>query len=374
VPIAEEDLPSAPGQALPPTPSPTGLALRQALFDPLLPALSGRTRLLLAPDGDLCRLPFEVLPSDAGGLLIDDYQISYLTCGRDALRFGTAPSDAGEPLVIGDPAFDLTGEGVAVRSEPRGASTRQSRDLGRGQIHFPPLDGTRGECKEIAAMLGVRPWLQADALEAPLKQQRSPAILHLATHGFFLEDQPHDPHRGFRDMTLAGPGSGGRLSGPLPENPLLRSGLALAGANTWLRHGPLPADAEDGLLTAEDVTGLDLLGTRLAVLSACETGLGQIHVGEGVFGLRRAFVLAGTQTLVMSLWKVPDGPTRELMADFYARLRWGQGRADALRAAQLALKARHPDPYYWGAFICQGDPEPLDDRLLSSLPGPARQP
>src|SRR5207248_6339380 len=120
-----------------------------------------------------------------------------------------------------------------------------------------------------------------------------------------------------------------------------------------------PATAEDGLLTAEDVTGLDLLDTDLVVLSACETGLGEVHVGEGVFGLRRAFVLAGAKTLVMSLWKVPDRQTQELMEDFYRRVLAGEPRAEALRQAQLAMKAKYPDPLYWGAFICQGDPAPL---------------
>src|SRR5947209_13439711 len=140
------------------------------------------------------------------------------------------------------------------------------------------------------------------------------------------------------------------------ENPMLRSGLALAGANTWLRAGNLPEEAEDGLLTAEDVTTLDLLATELVVLSACQTGLGHVQVGEGVFGLRRAFVLAGAKTLVMSLWKVPDEQTQELMIDFYQRILSGQSYIDALRAAQLATKAKHPDPFYWGAFIFQGDP------------------
>jgi CHAT domain-containing protein len=97
------------------------------------------------------------------------------------------------------------------------------------------------------------------------------------------------------------------------------------------------------------------------VLSACETGLGDVQTGEGVFGLRRAFMLAGAKTLVMSLWKVPDEATKELMVDFYRRVLAGEGRADALRKAQLAIKAKHPDPYYWGAFICQGDPSPLPD-------------
>jgi CHAT domain-containing protein len=140
---------------------------------------------------------------------------------------------------------------------------------------------------------------------------------------------------------------------------LLRSGLALAGVNTWLQHGQLPAEAEDGLLTAEDVSGMDLLDTELVVLSACETGLGEVRTGEGIFGLQRAFILAGARTLVMSLWKVDDEATRLLMEEFYRRVLAGQGRADAVREAQLAVRAKYPDPYYWGAFVCLGNPGPL---------------
>ena len=111
---------------------------------------------------------------------------------------------------------------------------------------------------------------------------------------------------------------------------------------------------------------LDLLATDLVVLSACEKGLGEIHVGEGVFGLRRAFVLAGAKTLVMSLWKVPDEQTCELMEDFYRRILNGAGRAEALRQAQLTLKQKYPEPYYWGAFICQGEPGPVPTKLVGS--------
>src|SRR5262249_6458200 len=151
----------------------------------------------------------------------------------------------------------------------------------------------------------------------------SPRILHVATHGFFLPDQPDGPE-GPTDR-------GGRLRGAAPENPLLRSGLALAGANTWLAGGAPPAGARDGVVSAEDVTGLELLDAALVVLSACETGLGEVRAGEGVFGLRRAFQLAGARTVVMSLWKVPDEATRELMAAFYRRLLAGVSRAEALR-------------------------------------------
>jgi CHAT domain-containing protein len=202
-------------------------------------------------------------------------------------------------------------------------------------------------------------------LEATLKAVRSPRILHLATHGFFLQDQPQGPGAERRDLPLGGPAT---LAGrSLPENPLVRSGLVLAGYNAhWQDHRPIPDEAEDALLTAEDVAGMDLLDTELVVLSACETGLGVVHAGEGVFGLRRAFAVAGARTLVMTLWKVPDEQTAWLMEDFYIRLLRGQPRAEALRHAQLALKQRHPEPFYWGAFICQGDPSPLPQAATPS--------
>jgi CHAT domain-containing protein/tetratricopeptide (TPR) repeat protein len=435
-------------KAVPVSPSDTALSLRAAVFDKLAVPLADRKRLFLAPDGDLTRLPFEVLPTNDGRLLLDDYCISYLGCGRDVLRFG-AESTGGpaRSLVVADPAFDLALEKggtflhPANRAEPAASSEaaagfwsrwfgrrktcrpaetqspatrssretpeprgRRSRDLARSQYHFGRLLGTCVEGERIASMLGVQPWLDTAALEGALKRGcHSPRILHLATHGFFLEDQKHDPNRPSRDLgVLAGlTDDMGRLADPLPENPLLRSGLALAGANTWLRHGSLPEEAEDGLLTAEDVSGLDLLATELVVLSACETGLGEVHTGEGVFGLRRAFVLAGAKTLIMSLWKVPDLATGVLMERFYENiLNRGLGRSEALRDAQFATRdatigqlrehwlspevierlgasdpearrhlqvlAQQPDdarpfrkPLYWGAFICQGDPGPL---------------
>ena len=382
--------------------------LREAVFDPLLAALGGRKRLLIAPDGDLSRLPFEVLPTRHGSRLIDDYHISYLGAGRDVLRFREAKGGRpGSPLVVADPDFDLGGGAVAA-APPSGKGKadpgvpkskigfwsrplarervalawpaspaaqpahmaaplgRQSRDLDPRTLHFEPLPGTRVEGEHVGEMLGVRPWLGGAALEAPLKACNSPRILHLATHGFFLPDKKGDPNRK-RDQQIgafAGASCGGpsRMLGAELENPLLRSGLVMAGFNTWIRGGSPPPDAEDGLLTAEDVSGLNLLDTDLVVLSACETGLGEVRTGEGVYGLRRAFVLAGTKGLVMSLWKVPDEETRKLMEDFYQRIlkeQPGQLYAEALRAAQLAMKENEEcrDPLYWGAFIYEGDPD-----------------
>ncbi len=131
-------------------------------------------------------------------------------------------------------------------------------------------------------------------------------------------------------------------------------------------HGTeAPAEAEDAILTAEDVAGLDFLGTELVVLSACDTGLGVVRFGDGVLGLRRAFAVAGARTLVMSLWKVPDRETRRLMTGFYRRLLAGVERLVALRDAQLELWHTHPDPFFWGAFVCEGDPGPLPPVVAS---------
>ena len=147
---------------------------------------------------------------------------------------------------------------------------------------------------------------------------------------------------------------------PRHEDPLLRSWLVLAGVNRWLQRQSLPKEAGNCVLTGADAATLDLANTELVVLSACESGLGVVKVGEGVLGLQRAFVLAGARTLIMSLWQVPDQQTRELMVDFYDRvLQHDEERAEALRAAQLGIKKRYPDPFYWGAFVCRGDPGPL---------------
>ena len=145
------------------------------------------------------------------------------------------------------------------------------------------------------------------------------------------------------------------------ENPLLRSGLVLAGANHLGEEEDIEG-TEDGILTALEISGLPLWGTDLVVLSACETGVGAVRRGEGVFGLRRAFQLAGAKTVVMSLWSVSDIVTQELMVDFYRRIISGTGKAKAMQEASLALmRARREKegaahPFFWAAFVCVGEP------------------
>jgi tetratricopeptide (TPR) repeat protein/CHAT domain-containing protein len=335
-----------------------GSELRAKVFDPIINVLGDCKRIMIAPDSDLARLPFEILPNKNGDhRLIDDYQISYLSTGRDLIRFKLSISGSpSDPLVAADPDFNF------------GNNQYLQHDSNTRGLLFSRLAGTREEGNHIGLLLDVEPLMDRSVLETKLKSCRSPYIMHIATHGFFLPN-PFDPtDNDNKNNVTSNIGTGIKpysISLDKLSNPLLRSGLALAGANSFNQSIELPPEAEDGILTAEDVTSMDLMNTELVVLSACETGLGEIFTGEGVFGLRRSFILAGTQTLVMSLWKVPDEQTKDLMIDFYTRLLSGKGRAESLREAQLAMKKKYPDPYYWGAFICQGNPGPLASELKS---------
>lgn len=319
-----------------------GEALRARLLDPLSAALGGRTRLFIAPDGDLWRLPFEVLPLPGGRRAVDLYTISYLTVGRDALRAGRQlGGTSSRALVVADPDFDLAGEGEgATRGTPEPTAA-----LAR-------LPGTREEGIAVARMLGVEPLLGERARKSAVQGARSPHVLHVATHGYFTPG-PATPSA-FAGLVTPGD----------RPDPLMRSGLALAGAN----RRPDGTAATETFLTARDVACLDLLGTSLVVLSACDTGLGDVDFGEGVLGLRRAVAVAGAGTLVLSLWRVPDAETTELMCELYRRVLAGLPRAEALREAQLVIKARHPEPLCWAAFTCQGDWTPL----VPPAAGPAR--
>jgi CHAT domain-containing protein/tetratricopeptide (TPR) repeat protein len=331
-----------------------GTELRRILFDRLLPTLEGRTRLFLATDSNLTRLPFEVLPMDEKSCIIDSYQVSYLSTGRDILRFGASINrHPAEPIVAADPNFDLGGTKMKHFNEG---------------FPFQRLEGTRQEGEKIASLLKVTPLFQDTVLEKTLKAHKSPRIMHISTHGFFMPNSERAPNKAKQTLAPIQIGNGDRLSLlSVLQNPLLQSGLALAGANTWLQEQEqvLPEDAEDGILSAEDVSGLDLLDTELVVLSACETGLGSIQAGEGVFGFQRAFTIAGAKTLVMSLWKVPDNATKILMEKFYQFVLDGMPRFEALCKAKMAVKQQLIDegqennPFLWGAFICQGDPGPL---------------
>jgi len=200
---------------------------------------------------------------------------------------------------------------------PRLAARRSVTTAGDpSSIYFAPLPATALEASAIKSQFPeAQPLTGRLASESALKQMNAPNILHIATHGFFLEDpkRTQTSEHAQENMRGANPESG-------VQNQLLRSGLALAGAN--LRH----TSPEKGILTALEASNLNLLGTKLVTLSACDTGLGAVRNGEGVYGLRRAFVLAGSESVVMSLWPVSDYATREIMVSYYKGLKKGPGR------------------------------------------------
>jgi CHAT domain-containing protein len=354
---------------------PLARALDRKIMQPVrsrLGEMTGPTRqLLIAPDGLLNLVPFAALVDQRGRYLVESFTISYLTSGRDLLRAPGHRSDRSEPLIVANPDF-----GRWTRSEVPADRAAKDSATADGQpadqrlpqhnplpIFFQPLPDTEAEALTIKTELaGARVLLWKEATETEVKRVRAPRILHLATHGFFLSEKSGPPmeeaRRGFSEDSSRG--SDLRLSSWAAriKDPLLRSGLALAGANQE------QSSEDDGVLTALEAAGLDLWGTQLVVLSACDTGVGEVKNGDGVYGLRRALVLAGSETQVMSLWPVSDRITRELMVAYYRGLNQGQGRSEALRLVQLGMlkRAKRQHPFYWAAFIPSGEWAKVEDR------------
>ncbi len=323
-----------------------GHALYTLTIGKLTPALGTSTDILLAPDGSLNVVPFSALVDDHQDYLIKHFTFTYLTSGRDLLRLQVKSKAQGGGVVFANPSFDATGSTPAPTTAPVApAGSRGPRSLDLSSLSWPQLPGTGEEADEVEKMWsGFADYRGARATETALKALHGPKILHLATHGFFLDDAPPPPKNDSGVVT------------PTYLNPLLRSGLALAGANK------LSSGDDDGILTAMEASGLDLWGTKLVVLSACDTGNGKVTNGDGVYGLRRALVIAGAEGLVMSLWQVDDLATRDLMAGYYQRLKAGRPRSSALRDIQLEIGARekYAHPYYWASFLAAGDNSPLN--------------
>lgn len=322
--------------------------LHSRLMAPLLPHLEGISTLIISPDAGLHLLPFEVLRGKGQPYLLEQYAVSYVASGRDMVRFGQRGTSHGEALILADPDYDLklggTDDGQAVVVDALRS------------LQFTRLPDTRVEADAIAGLLKrggqfqVQNLTGAQALESALFTRPQPGLLHLATHGFFLQDEATgvgSATRGLKAVALPTAAPHATLL-----NPMVRSGIVLAGVNGALARG-----RDDGLVTAEKILGMRLLGTDLVTLSACETGVGDITAGEGVFGLKRAFILAGARTVVLSLWSVPSRETTELMTEFYRLMAAGSPKATALRQAQRTMLKKYPHPFYWGAFQLVGSPD-----------------
>jgi CHAT domain-containing protein len=334
----------------------------QAFWKPLEAALGGAKRVYLSPDGVLNQVSLGVVPAADGRLLLENYDLRIVSSTKDLLRQPGKPS-GNTAVLVGNPDFSLDEtryratlksvqrtEVAALRARP-GAAVERSAELRGGSLN--PLPGTQVEVEAVSSVLTKQRWnvevfTQQNALEETVKRVRNPRVLHVATHGFFEADQ----ERKQREL------GDNRPSGL--EDPMLRSGLYFAGADR-ARAGKTGADdLDDGVLTAYEATQLNLQGTELVVLSACETGLGETSASEGVFGLRRALQVAGAEAVLMSMWAVPDKETQELMTLFYQKWLGGEDKHQALRESQLEMRERvkkrygEDRPRLWGAFVLVG--------------------
>ncbi|MEX0612701.1 MAG: CHAT domain-containing protein [Pirellulales bacterium] len=364
-------------------------SLNEKLFAPIAAKLGDVKRIYLAPDGQLHNLPFEALVDGDNKYLVEQgYTFAYLTSGRDLVRSRqyepgqgayvfaapnyNLPHDARYQLANHAPTAAPSNEAktppinALAAAGPRGTRSGDIRGL-KWQV----LAGMEPEGAEAANQLADGPYGDVKrytgdaALEENFKQLSRPRLVVLITHGYFLPDQPfYREDDLLDDSAMRGSFAQGiglaRLRAQ--ENPLYRSGVVLAGANTLDDPVPAGISVDDGWLTAEEISQLDLRGTDLVVLSACNTNRGTVATGDAVAGLRSAFLFAGARTLVGSLYEVPDQETRELMRTFYARLRQGRGKLNSLNEARLdAIRQQRQShgaahPFFWASFVLVGEP------------------
>ncbi len=330
-----------------------GQKLYRQLWLPFEPFLNDVKDIHLSPAGLLHKVSFAALPTDSL-FLLHRYGLSYHSNLREFIssRKSEVPSSkkSHRIFMLGDPAFSKH-PSLLPKTTPAAKASEVSVQIFGDQLdgHFYRLEGTEREIKSIRNLFDSVGWqtqvfLDQTATEESIKQlQEKPQVLHLATHGYFFamaqkEDSVFLQQSSFqKKMRYA-------------VNPLLRSGLAFAGANYIWRGRRIPANREDGILMAYEVANLDLFGVELVTLSACDTGRGDIHNSEGVLGLQRAFKAAGAQHLILSLWRVPDQETAELMGIFYQKHLEGLDWSEAFRQAQIELSKIYP-PFYWAGFI-----------------------
>ena len=330
-----------------------GKDLYQLVWQPLEPYLKEVKKISYSPAGKLYNIAHHALPIDSNTVLMDKYQLQQYTSTRQiVLRESEKQNTKPQNIVLfGDASFSmdsvtLTKNRVSKESNSTSIYAVQSRGIRGGT--WSKLPGTAQEVKTIQSLLtknktSTKVFTQADASEENLKALSgvSPQILHIATHGFFLPE----PDKKKKETAFD---EGNTYT--LADDPLLRSGLILAGGNyAW--GGKTPIDGiEDGIATAYEISQLNLSNTELVVLSACETALGDVKGSEGVFGLQRAFKMAGVKKMIVSLWQVPDKETAELMTAFYSYWMKGKTINDAFTQAQADMRMKY-SPFYWAAFV-----------------------
>ncbi len=317
--------------------------------------LNGKRKIYLSSDGVYAKINLNSVKDPATrSFLIDGYDFHYVTTLRDLIGWKNETSPSVKTAALfGYPDYTfnyIPDKNHSSTADPLSAAyLLERKKQNAGTFYLDPLPGTKKEVESISKLMKEKGWqaatfISSAADEQKLKSLSSPAVLHIATHGYFL----NDVDASFTPATSL-------LASKMSKNPLLRSGLMMAGASNAFskNYGNISnwSEQEDGILTAYEAMNLNLDKTELVVLSACETGLGEIRNGEGVYGLQRAFMTAGAKTLIMSLWSVSDEATQKLMTLFYSKWLETGDKHSAFRYAQLELKKTFPDPYFWSAFV-----------------------
>ena len=352
-------------EAAKPAAAGSSVAAYQSFWKPLEPVLAGAKRVYVSMDGVLNQIPLGLFADESGQLLLEKYDLRPVNSTKDLLR-STRSATTKTAVLLGNPKFEMSEqEQRAALEKLKAGEIKQTREIvtaaGTGMRSMggtggplPPLPSTQVEVEMVAKTLKGAGWQVESytgemALEEALVRQRSPRVVHVATHGFFLSD---------REVAQEKMPSGEQSVGLV--DPMLRSGLFFAGADRAQTGAAPAAGLDDGVMTAYQAAQLELQGTELVVLSACETGLGEQKNGEGVFGLRRGLQEAGAEAVLMSMWSVPDRETQELMALFYQKWLGGLDKHEALRQAQIkereTVRQRYGKdlPFYWGAFVLVG--------------------
>lgn len=314
--------------------------LSKLIWQPLQKDLEGIEKLYFAPDGLLHKVAFSAIKTDKEYYLSDKFEL---------VQMGSTAE------LLSDEPFDFAANNVATLF----GGVKYSTDTSEHVI-WNYLPGSLKETEAIKGIISqdmkVNYYVGLDATEGQFKEMANQSnILHIASHGFFYPDpevirQEVKVEMDEEELSFRGGASNyGIWNFVNNENPLMRSGLAMAAANdAWQRS--VFATGEDGVLAAQEVSNLNMNNTELVVLSACETGLGDIRGTEGVYGLQRAFKMAGVRYLIMSLWQVPDAETAEFMTLFYQKLFELKDIRKAFTKAQSTMRAKY-DPYYWAAFV-----------------------
>jgi tetratricopeptide (TPR) repeat protein len=334
-------------------------SILKTIFEPLFTPIESNVNLIIAPDGELTKIPFEIIPiGNTENYYIDRFLISYVNTGSDILVFrrSSTTSDnevSGEPLVAACPDFDAV---RTVSSADKRPSKEQIElhNLSYRSLHFDPIPITE-EANDIARLLGVKPLLGDSIVRSIFTFSQSPKVMHLVIPAFFL---PKSDLNQDKDQIKIGDTTQDikQLSWIRIMNPMMCCGLALAGINNLTKEEKNTDDRGYGLITGEEISEMNLSETNLIVLSASEISFNPTYTKEGLFGLGRSFKHAGAKTLIMSLWRSPDKQRIELLVDLYRRILDGQPQAESLRNAKLALKRKYPDCLHWGNLICFGNP------------------